>query len=82
MPIITVHTAKTTLSKLIERAEAGEDIIIARGNNPVVRLVPVNLLVERRFGLFKGSAKIGREFFEPIPEEELQDWEGQGDGAG
>ena len=82
MPVITVHAAKTNLSKLIERAEAGEDIIIARGNDPVVKLVPVNPLTQRRFGLYKGLAKIGPEFFEPLPEAELQGWEGQGDGAG
>ena len=82
MPVVTVHAAKTNLSKLIERAELGEEIIIARGNDPAVRLVPVNPLVQRRFGLFKGVAKIGPEFFEPLPEEELQSWEGQGDGAG
>jgi prevent-host-death family protein len=82
MSVITVHAAKTNLSKLIERAEAGEDIIIARGKDPAVKLVPVNPLAERRFGLFKGLAKVGPEFFEPLPEEELQAWEGQGDGAG
>ena len=82
MAVITVHVAKTNLSKLIERAEAGEEIIIARGNDPAVKLVPVNPLTERRFGLYKGLAQIGREFFEPLPEEELEGWEGQGDGAG
>lgn len=81
MPVITVHAAKTNLSKLIERAEAGEDIIIARGNDPAVRLVPVHPLVQRQFGLYKGLAKIGPEFFEPLPEEELHGWEGQGDGS-
>ena len=82
MAVITVHTAKTNLSKLIERAEAGEDIIIARGNDPAVKLVPVNPPAQRRFGLYKGLARIGPEFFEPLPDEQLQPWEGQGDGAG
>ena len=82
MPVITVHSAKTNLSKLIERAEAGEEIVIARGNDPAVTLVPVKPIAERRFGLYKGLAQIGLEFFEPLPEEELQGWEGQGDGAG
>lgn len=41
MPVVTVHRAKTTLSKLIERACAGEDIVIARGNIPAVRLTPI-----------------------------------------
>jgi prevent-host-death family protein len=82
MAIITIHAAKTNLSKLIERAEAGEDIIIARGKDAVVKLVPVHPLAQRQFGLYKGLAKVGAEFFEPLPEEELQAWEGQGDGAG
>lgn len=82
MPVITVHAAKTNLSRLIERAEAGEEIIIARADNPVVRLVPVKPPAQRRFGLYKGLAKIGPEFFEPLPEDELVSWEGQGDGAG
>ena len=38
----TVHAAKTNLSKLIERAEKGEEIVIARGKKPVVRLVPMD----------------------------------------
>ena len=76
MPIITVHAAKTNLSKLIERAEAGEEIIIARGKNPAVKLIPVKPLSQRHFGLYKGLAKVGPEFFEPLPEEELQAWDG------
>ena len=75
MPIVTVHVAKTNLSSLIERAEAGEEIVIARGKYPAVRLVPVKPLSQRQFGLYKGLAKIGPEFFEPLPEEELRAWE-------
>ncbi len=82
MPLITVHAAKTNLSSLIERAEAGEDITIARGKDPVVKLVPIKPLAQRRFGLFKGLAKVGPEFFERLPEEELRAWEAQGDGSG
>lgn len=40
MTVVTVHKAKTELSKLIARAEAGEEIIIARGSKPAVRLTP------------------------------------------
>lgn len=76
MPVITVHAAKTNLSKLIERAEGGEEIIIARGKNPAVKLVPVKPVSQRQFGLYKGLAKIGPEFFEPLPEDELSEWEG------
>lgn len=82
MPVITVHVAKTNLSSLLERAEAGEDIIIARGKDPVVKLVPVKPLAQRRFGLYKGLARVGPEFLEPLAEEELHAWESQGDGGG
>ena len=78
MPIITVHAAKTNLSNLIKRAEAGEEIVIARGKDPAVKLVPVKAVSKRYFGLYKGLAKIGPEFFEPLPEDELQAWEGKG----
>lgn len=78
MTIVTVHAAKTNLSKLIERAEAGEEIVIARGDQPAVKLLPVKPLPKREFGLYQGLAKIGPEFFEPLPEEELRAWE---DGA-
>ena len=78
MAIIPVHTAKTTLSQLIARAEAGEEIIIARGSEPAVRLVPVTPKPKRQAGLYKHVAHVGPEFFEPLPEEELRAWEGGG----
>jgi prevent-host-death family protein len=53
---VTVHAAKTHLSKLIERACAGEDVVIARGRTPVVGLVPVRKVApRRRFGAHAGS---------------------------
>ena len=75
MPVVTVHHAKTNLSKLIERAEAGEEIVIARGKEAAVKLVPVKPVSRRQFGLYKGIAKVGPEFFEPLPEKELRAWE-------
>jgi prevent-host-death family protein len=39
MPVATIHEAKTNLSRLIEKAERGEDVVIARGKHPVMRLV-------------------------------------------
>jgi prevent-host-death family protein len=77
MTTVTVHAAKTQLSKLIARAEAGEEVIIARRDKPVVRLVPVEPpKPKRQFGSMKGRASVGPEFFEPLPEEELKLWEG------
>ena len=59
MPTYTVDAAKTNLSKLIERAEKGEEIVIARGKKPVVRLihvgVPAHVLRRRAFDL-RGEA--------------------------
>jgi prevent-host-death family protein len=75
---VTVHVAKTTLSKLIERALAGEEVIIARGTQPVARLVPIaEQLPERRPGTLRGIVKLTEHFFDPLPSEELDVWEGK-----
>jgi prevent-host-death family protein len=77
MTTVTIHKAKTQLSKLIEQAEKGEEVIIARGKTPVARLVPyAPELPQRGFGSMKGRATIGPEFWEPLPKEELKLWEG------
>ena len=76
MKPVTVHAAKTHLSKLIERACAGEDVVIARGRTPVVRLVPVRKATpRRRFGVMRGHARTTKAFFAPLPPEELARWE-------
>ena len=71
---ISIHAAKTHLSRLIARAEAGEEIIIARGRKPVVKLVPIAPKPKRAFGSMKGQFTVGPEFFEPMSEEELALW--------
>jgi prevent-host-death family protein len=76
MKTVTIHEAKTNLSRLIERACRGEEIIIARGPDPVVRLVPIGGKKGRRqLGILKGKLIVGKEFFEPLPLEELDRWE-------
>lgn len=76
MPTVTVHAAKTNLSKLIARALAGEEIIIARGDQPVVRLVPVTAVEPRREpGTLKGRVTVPDSFFDPLPDDELAQWE-------
>jgi prevent-host-death family protein len=73
MSTVTIHQAKTNLSKLIERAAEGEEIIIARGSKPVARLVPVGAVKgKRQPGSLKGKLEIGPEFIEPLPEDELK----------
>ncbi len=72
----TIHQAKTNLSRLIEKAEAGEEVIISRGAQPVVRLVPVKPPGKTRApGMFKGEFELPDSFFEPLPPEELEGWE-------
>ncbi|MBI3490349.1 MAG: type II toxin-antitoxin system Phd/YefM family antitoxin [Acidobacteria bacterium] len=72
----SVHAAKTHLSKLLERAEAGEEVVIARGKTPIVRLTPVRSTPpQRRFGAMRGRAKVTPAFFEPLPPDELNRWE-------
>lgn len=76
MDPVTIHKAKTNLSKLIARAEAGEEIVIARGRTPVARLVPIEPpKPKRQFGSMKGRVKVTEAFFEPLPEDELKLWE-------
>jgi prevent-host-death family protein len=76
MKPVTIHAAKTHLSRLIERACAGEDVVIARGRDPVVRLVPLKRAKRgRRFGALRGRARVSKAFFEPLPPEELAAWE-------
>jgi len=69
--MVNIHEAKATLSQLIERAQKGEEVIIARDSKPVVRLVP---LVTHKGGRKPGwlpELVIGPEFDEPLPPEEL-----------
>jgi len=71
----SIHDAKTHLSRLIERACAGEEIVIARDKTPVVKLVPIDSrMPHRKFGAMKGRARVTRAFFEALPEEELSAW--------
>ena len=71
----SIHAAKTQLSKLIEQAEAGSEVVIARGKTPVARLTAVNAKPPRReFGAMRGRARVTRAFFEPLPAEELERW--------
>lgn len=76
MEVVTIHTAKTTLSQLLARVEAGEEIVLARGKEPIAKLVPFRPPVtKRQFGALRGVISVGPEFFEPLPEKELAVWE-------
>jgi prevent-host-death family protein len=76
MKTFTIHEAKTNLSKLIEQACEGEEVVIARGPEPVVRLVPIaDVKGRRQPGALRGKLRVGPEFFEPLTDEELTRWE-------
>ncbi len=76
MSCFTMHAAKTNLSRLVARACDGEDVVIARGDTPVVRLVPVQARApKRKFGSMKGRARVAPAFFEPLPDDELDVWD-------
>ena len=76
MSVVTIHQAKTNLSRLIEKASEGEEVIIARGSKPVARLVPVGETKGKRHpGSLKGKLRVGPEFFEPLPISKLTAWE-------
>ena len=85
MTIVTVHHAKTHLSKLIAAAERGEEVVIARGDKPAVRIVAIPAVAEpvvprppRKPGRLKGLIALDDSFFDPMSEEDLLLWEGAG----
>jgi antitoxin (DNA-binding transcriptional repressor) of toxin-antitoxin stability system len=75
METITIHKAKTQLSRLIEKACRGEEIIIARGKQPVVKLValPVAQKTKRTPGRWKGKISYTPDAFDPLTDQELKD---------
>ena len=76
MTQVNIHQAKTQLSKLIEQAEKGEEVIIARAGTPVVQLSVIKpKICGRQFGAYRGKAVVDSAFFDPLPESELSAWE-------
>ena len=76
MSVVNVHEAKTQLSRLLARAEAGEEVVIARNGIPIARLVRYeNRPGIRQFGAMKGQFVVDDSFFDTLPEAELAAWE-------
>ena len=76
MKPVPIHAAKAQLSNLIQRACDGEEVIIARGKQPIVRLVPVRRAApSRQFGALRGKLRVDSSFFEPLSPDELEAWE-------
>ena len=75
--LVNIHDAKTHFSKFINQALKGDEVIIARGGKPLVRLVPYTDEPQiRRGGQFKGLIQISDDFDAPLPEEILRHFYG------
>ena len=74
MSTVSVHQAKTHLSRLLVQVEAGENVVIARNGKPVAKLVSYEQPGKRQFGVLKGQISIDDKFFEPLPDTELDAW--------
>ena len=78
MSVVNIYDAKTQLSKLVEQAASGKDVVIARGGKPVARLTRLAARKQAlRFGLLKGKVKISPDFDAPLPEDVLAQFEGR-----
>ncbi len=78
MTTINIYEAKTQLSRLVDQAAAGKDVVIARGGKPVARLTalaPPRRAI--RFGLLKGKVRIAADFDAPLPASVLAGFEGR-----
>lgn len=75
MAQFNIHEAKTGLSSLLQRAAAGEEIVIARDGEPVAKLVAIQRKRRRAFGLDRGRVEIAEDFDAPLSPELLATFE-------
>lgn len=75
---VGVHQAKTTLSKLLRRVAAGEEVVITRDGEPVARLVAVRPPRRRKLGRDVGLFSVPEDYDAPLPDEALAEFEGTG----
>lgn len=78
MTIVNIHQAKTQLSRLLEQALAGEEVVIARNGKPLAHLVPIPS-EPRKPGRLKGKIRIGPDLDAPLPEAMAAAFRGDGD---
>lgn len=79
--VVNVHEAKTHFSRLLDRAHAGEEIILAKSGKPYAKLVPIGKAAkpERKPGGWEALRDIPDSvWFDPLPDDELDLWEGKG----
>ena len=79
MPQVNLYDAKTQLSRLVDRAAAGEEIVIAKGGRPLARLVPLAArTAPRRLGLRAQDVTLGPDFDAPLPDALQRAFDGEG----
>lgn len=79
MTIVNVHQAKSQLSKLMEQAESGEEVVIARAGKPAVRLVAFTVPgQERKAGVWRGQVTVAEDF-DVLPDDLMAAFEGRGE---
>jgi prevent-host-death family protein len=71
MPTFNIHAAKTQLSRLVEDASRGEEVVIAKAGKPLVKLVPVNQSAPRQFGGLRHLPPVPDDFDDPLPPDVL-----------
>jgi prevent-host-death family protein len=79
MPTVNIYEAKTQLSKLVDLASSGTDVVIARAGKPVARLTSLTTKEKRLigFGALEGQGWIAEDFDAPLPDEVLALFEGR-----
>ncbi len=78
MPTVNIHAAKSQLSRLLDAAVAGEEVIIAKAGKPVARLVPIEPKREpRKLGILAGQLHVSDDFDDPLPDEIIAEFEGR-----
>lgn len=78
METVNIYDAKTRLSQLVDKAAAGEDVVVSRNGKPIVRITRLQEARRRvRFGLLKGKVKIAEDFDSPMPDDVIAAFEGR-----
>lgn len=78
METVNIYDAKTRLSQLVDKAAAGEDVVVSRNGKPLVRITRLEAPKRQiKFGVLKGKLKVAPDFDAPLPDEVLASFEGR-----
>jgi prevent-host-death family protein len=76
--VVNIHAAKTQLSKLLDAAAAGEEVIIAKAGKPMAKLVSIDAAAPpRRLGILDGKIHVPDDFDDPLPDDIIAEFEGR-----